>query len=190
MNSLKLISLASVLLVAGVLAFDLETLRRFDDLEVLRRGGSYSGGSSYSPSKTTYTRTYHSGGYSGGYHSYGGYYGGSYYSYNNGGGGVYYGGGGFGCICCIIVCILCCRGNQQQQDGYQDGGFVTETVTVESYNVAQPGQYPPNNGYGGQPQMAQGYAGAPPPAQGYGGAQPGQYPPPAGMQQPRNNGGY
>ena len=75
------------------------------------------------------------------------------------GGGAVYGGGGFGCICCIIICILCCRGSQNQGDGYQEnGGQVTETVVVETYNVApnqgyggQPNQYPPNQGYGGQP---------------------------------------
>ena len=139
MTNFRVAALAAMLFVVGTMARNLEEI---EQLQELRRGySSYS----YKPTRTVTTRTYHSGGYSGGYYN-GGYssYGGGYYSsYNGGGGGVYYGGGGFGCIFCIVLCILCCRGNNQDQN---DGGYVTETVVVESYDVQQPQPM----GYGGQ----------------------------------------
>merc|ERR1712166_505539 len=121
---------------------------------------------SYTRTTRTYTYTPH---YSSGGSSVHGYTGSGYnYGYYGNNGYHSYGGGGFGCICCIILCILCCRSNNQDDNNgyngdYDNGGTVTETVVVESYNVPQ------NQGYGGPP----------PQNQGYGGQQPGQYPPPA-----------
>ena len=125
MTNFRVAAMLAMLFVVSTMARKLDEI---EHLTELRRGSSYS--YSYRPAtRTTYTRTYHAGGYSGyGYHSYG--Y--SYGNYYSGGGGVYYGGGGFGCIFCIVLCILCCRGNQQDQG---DGGYVTETVVVESYDV-------------------------------------------------------
>ena len=161
MTSIRIATLAALLLVIGTMA---RRLDEFNDLQELRKGYTPT---YYKPATRyvyTKTYTYNNGGYHSGYHNYNnygynsGYNSYSYSSYGNGGGAVY-GGGGFGCICCIIICILCCRGSQNQGDGYQEnGGQVTETVVVETYNVApnqgyggQPNQYPPNQGYGGQP---------------------------------------